>query len=445
MRRSWFAIGMAASLVAATLPYMRDHGSELSDRLSKVAFARGGGGTKQKRPTPLAGLDLARIDVRDEVATAPAADGRIADLTLSPRLQRAANRYLREAALPEGAIVIVEVKTGRILAWSSYSEDSPARDFAAESNVPTASVFKIVTGAGLVEQGLGPTTRVCYRGGKSRIEAEDLIPDERRDKWCATLGEAMGRSLNTVFARMASQHLDHDSLESIAKRLGWGRPIPFDVPIVPSGLDLPKEDDTELARSAAGFFHSTMSPFQGANLAATVANGGEMLRLHIVDRVREPQDRKAKKKSGQGDKDDGDKDGGKVVYEGPKERESLGRVMEERTARAVTAMMEHTVDDGTSFKSFHDHAGRALLPDIRIAGKTGTLAETKKNGRLVTWWVGFAPSDKPEIAVSVLAANRHSWRVKATTIAANMLRVYFSEQKRKGVVDPTLQAPKWSE
>lgn len=437
MRRSWFAIGMATSLVAATLPYVREHGFDFADRLSKVAFARGGAG-KHKAPSPLAGLDLAKIDVSGEVPTAPAADGRVAELTLSPKLQRAANRYLREAALPEGAIVIVEVKTGRVLAWSSYSEDSPARDFAAESNVPTASVFKIVTGSGLVEKGLGPNTKVCYRGGKSRIEADDLIPDERRDKWCATIGQAMGRSLNTVFARMASQHLDHDSLESIAKRLGWGRQIPFDVPVVPSGLDLPKEDDTELARSAAGFFHTTMSPFQGANLATTVANGGEMLRLHIVDRVREGKNDKTGKKL------DKPSDGA-IVYEGPKERESLGRVIEERTARAVTSMMEHTVEDGTSFKSFHDHAGRALLPDIRIAGKTGTLAETKKNGRLVTWWVGFAPSDKPEIAVSVLAANRHSWRVKATTIAANMLRVYFAEQKRKGVVDPTLQAPSWSE
>jgi peptidoglycan glycosyltransferase len=434
MRRSWFAIGMATSLVAATLPYVREHGFDFADHLSKVAFARGAPG-KKKVASPLAGLDLARIDVRDEIATAPAADGRIAELTLDPKLQRAANRYLREAALPEGAIVIVEVKTGRVLAWSSYSEDSPARDFAAEANVPSASVFKIVTGAGLVEKGLGPGTRVCYRGGKSRIEAEDLIPDERRDKWCATIGEAMGRSLNTVFARMASQHLDREALESIAKRLGWGRQIPFDVPIAPSGLDLPKEDDTELARSAAGFFHTTMSPFQGANLAATVANGGDMVRLHVVDRVREGKDPKTGKPL----------ENGAIVYEGPKERESLGRAMEERTARAVTAMMEHTVDGGTSFKSFHDRAGRSLLPDIRVAGKTGTLAETKKNGRLVTWWVGFAPSDKPEIAVSVLAANRHAWRVKATTIAANMLRVYFADQKRKGVVDPTLQGPAWSQ
>src|SRR5690606_30755385 len=122
-----------------------------------------------------------------------------------------------------------------------------------------------------------------------------------------------------------------DELTSIAKRLGWGRTIPFDVPVQPSGLELPAEDDVELARAAAGFFHTTLSPFQGANLATTIANGGEMKRLSIVARVRDGED---------------------VIYEGPKEPEVLGRVVEERTARAVTAMMENTVSGGTSYKSF---------------------------------------------------------------------------------------------
>lgn len=421
MRRPWIAIALAGSLVAATLPYVREHGTEVAGRLSKAAFA---GSTPKRSISPLKGLDLSRIDVSGEVGTAPLPDGKVAELTVSPKLQRAANRYLREGALPEGAVVMTDVKTGRVLAWASYSEDAPARDFAAEANVPSASVFKIVTGAGLSEKGFLPTSRVCYRGGKSRLEAEDLIPDKRRDRWCATLGEAMGRSINTIFARMANQHLDHDELTSIAKRLGYGRQIPFDVPVQPSALELPAEDDVELARAAAGFFHTTLSPFQGANLATTVANGGEMKRLSIVARV---------------------VDGEKVIYEGPTEPEVLGRVIEERTARAVTAMMEHTVSGGTSYKSFHDRAGRSLLPDIRVAGKTGTLAENKKNGRLVTWWVGFAPADAPEVALSVLAANRHAWRVKATTIAAHMLRVYFADQGRKGVVDPTLGGPAWAD
>jgi peptidoglycan glycosyltransferase len=98
--------------------------------------------------------------------------------------------------------------------------------------------------------------------------------------------------------------------------------------------------------------------------------------------------------------------------------------------------MEFTVDGGTSFQAFHDRSGRAYLPNIHVAGKTGTLQENKKNGYLYTWFVGFAPSDSPEVAISVLAANHASWKVKASTVASEMLRVYFADKGRPGVTDP---------
>jgi cell division protein FtsI/penicillin-binding protein 2 len=334
-----------------------------------------------------------------------------------PKYQRAANRLLRDGAVAEGAIVMTDVKTGRVLVWSNYSEEAPLRDLAREAFAPSASVFKIVTGAALVENGLTPATRECYRGGKSRVDDGDFIRDERRDKWCATLSEAMGRSLNVVFARHALDHLEKDEIESIASRLGWGREIPFDVPVEKSRLELPDEPN-ELARTAAGFWHTTMSPFQGANLATTIANDGEMIELHIVDKVRD----------GQGE-----------MYQGPSERRVLGRAIEEKTARAVTTMMESTVEHGTSFQTFHDRAGRSYLPDIPVAGKTGTL---EGKGYLFTWWVGFAPADQPEIAVSVLVANRGDWKVKGTQVASDMLRVYFADKGRKGVVDPTARSAK---
>lgn len=414
--RPWLAAGLAVVLVAVTLPFVREDVKGFELGLAKRAFGQSekpqGTIVRNVSPAPLYKVDLARIDVREEVATAPAYGDRTAELTIVPKYQRAANRFLREGAVAEGAIVMTDVKTGRVLVWANYSEEAPLRDIARESFAPTASVFKIVTGAGLVEKGLTPSTRECYRGGKSRIEDNDLIRDEKRDKWCATLSEAMGRSLNVVFARQANDHLDKDAIESIATRLGWGREIPFDVPIEKSRIELPDEPN-ELARTAAGFWHTTMSPFQGANLATTMANGGEMIQLFVVDKVRD----------GEGD-----------LYTGPTERHVLGRVVEEKTARAVTAMMESTVEGGTSYQTFHDRAGRSYLPDISVAGKTGTL---EGKGYLFTWWVGFAPSDNPEVAVSVLVANRGDWKVKGTQVASDMLRVYFADKGKKGVVDPT--------
>ncbi|NUP09942.1 MAG: penicillin-binding protein [Polyangiaceae bacterium] len=413
--RRWKAAVLAVALVGVTLPFVKDSVPGLDFRLSKVAFGEPEGprGTEMRKvmPPPLHDVDLAKIDVRGDVATAPAHGDRVAELTVSPKLQRAANRLLRDGAVAEGAIVVTDVKTGRVLVWANYSEEAPLRDLARESFAPSASVFKIVTGTALVENGLVPSTRECYRGGKSRIDDGDLIRDERRDKWCATLSEAMGRSLNVVFARLAMDHLEKDEILSAATRLGWEREIPFDVPIEKSRLELPDEPN-ELARTAAGFWHSTLSPFQAANLATTIANGGEMVQLSIVDKV----------KDAEGD-----------IYRGSTERHVLGRVIDEKTARAVTTMMESTVDGGTSYQTFHDRSGRAYFPETKIAGKTGTL---EGKGYLFTWWVGFAPSDAPEVAVSVLVANRGDWRVKATQVASDILRVYFADKGRKGVTDP---------
>lgn len=415
--RRWIVVGIAALLVAVSLPYLRSEAApDLG--LAKLAFGDPGplGTTKRKVvPEALHKIDLAKIDVRGDVATAPAWGERTASLTVIPKYQRAANRLLREGAVAEGAIVMTDIKTGRVLVWSSYSAEAPLRDIASEAFAPAASIFKIVTGAALVENGLTPSTRECYRGGKSRIDDSDLVRDERRDKWCATLSEAMGRSLNVVFARHALEHLEKDELESIATRFGWGREIPFDVPIEKSRFDFPEEPN-EQAKVAAGFWHTTLSPFQGAFMATTIANGGEAKQLYIVDRVK-------------------DRDGD--IYVGPSESHVLGRAIEEKTARAVTQMMEATVEGGTSFTTFHDRAGRGYLKETRVAGKTGTL---EGKGYLFTWWVGFAPSDDPQVALSVLVANRGDWRVKGTQVASDMLRVYFADKGVKGVTDPTAGA-----
>ena len=232
----------------------------------------------------------------------------------------------------------------------------------------------------LVEAGLGPNTKQCYSGGEHSIRAIDLVDDKKRDKWCATIAQAMGRSLNTVFARLAQKNLDRDKITSVANRYGWGQDLPFDVKITPSALSFPT-DELGFARTAAGFWNSTLSPFQGVNIATTVANGGEMVRLYMVNSV---------------------KDEVGEIYKGPSSRQVLRRVMEENVAGQITTMMENTVDNGTSYKSFHDKNGKPFLPDIHVAGKTGTLIK-QSSDQFYTWFVGFAPSRNPEVAFAVLA------------------------------------------
>jgi peptidoglycan glycosyltransferase len=413
--RQWIAIGAAVGLVAVSLPYLRSHDGQIADMLAK-GKARAGTAvvTRQVAPPPLADLDLTKIDDRGDVATAPAHGDRKAELTLSTKYQRAAMGFLRAGHVPEGAVVMTDVKTGKVLVWASVVEDGPARDIAAEAAAPSASVFKIITGTTLVENGVGIGTRQCYSGGEHQLRASDLVDDRRRDKWCATMTQAMGRSLNAVFARLALKNLDRDKISGVAGRYGYNQELPFDVKIAPSTLTFPG-DDLGFARTAAGFWSSTLSPFEAVNIATTIANGGEMVRLYAVQTV---------------------KDEAGEIYRGPSARQVIRRVTEESIAGQLTTMMENTVESGTSYRSFHDRNGKPYLPDIRVAGKTGTLTRPAPDGPFYTWFVGFAPSRKPEVAISVLVANHLKWRVKATNVACDMLRVYFADKGAPGVRDP---------
>ena len=370
---------------------------------------------------PLAGLDLLHIALGDDGATAPAAEHRVAHLTLDPELQRAADRVMDTHHLPEAAVVLVDVASGKLLAYASHMEKGDRRDLCAEATAPSASVFKIVTGAALVEDaGLSPDTRECYSGGEQKLLPSDIEDDPRRDRWCTTLAGAMGHSTNAVFAKLALHDLKRASLEAMATRLGYGEPVPFDVPVQPSTLTLPS-DPLGYARTAAGFWSSTLSPLQAAWLSATVARGGEAPKLSIVSDVEDAHDN--------------------TVYESP-EPSVVRRALQRDTAAALTRMMEVTVTEGTSYKAFHDH-GLSFLPGIAVAGKTGTLTNAQEQ-RYYTWFTGFAPSRPIEgakqVAVAVLVVNGPQWHVKANVIAREMLREYFARNHAPGVSAPTVRA-----
>jgi cell division protein FtsI/penicillin-binding protein 2 len=367
----------------------------------------------------LAGLDLAHVTTDAAGALAPTGAG-TARLTLEPDLQRSAAGILTAHHLPEAALLLMDVATGRLLAYASHVEGGPLRDLCVEATAPSASVFKIVTAAALVEDAhLGPDTRQCYSGGESRINAIDLVEDPQRDRWCTTLAGALGRSINTVFARLASTHLEPPQLEAMARRLGYGAPVPFDAPVQPSAVKMPSET-LEFARTAAGFWNTTLSPLQAVDLSATVARGGDAVRPSIVETVVSPA--------------------GQVLWAAPEEP-AVHHVLARETAEALSAMMAHTVGEGTSWRAFHDPRGKTFLPDIEVAGKTGTLTDGATQ-RYYTWFTGFAPMHPQEgerqVAVTALAVNGPTWQVKANVVAREMLRAYFAAQGARGVSKPSV-------
>lgn len=341
------------------------------------------GGEVIKAPAALDSVDLDKMRLEGDHYVAPLADGRLAKLTLDPKLQKLAEKLLDQSRAPRGAIVVMTPE-GRILALAGRRTDVPegSREgtfdwrLATEVWAPAASIFKLVTASALVKAGVDPDGRVCYHGG-IRSVMESNLADHERDSRCESLSYGVAHSQNAILGKLAYQKLEPSVLEAEAKTLGWIDPI-ANLRGVFGELALPQTKDLAFAKAAAGFTGAKLSVVGGAIVAATFAGKGERPVPHLIASV----------------------DGVDVLAPAPTP------AITEKQARAVARMMVGTCEGGSAAKTFR---GRRT---IRVAGKTGTLTTHKPFYMEHSWFVGFAPYEKPEIVVSVLFGNAMSWHLR---------------------------------
>jgi penicillin-binding protein A len=409
----WATIGAAVGTIAALVPIVRGSGVRGLDAVEPLRRIE----AQEIAPPPgpdLNGFNPLKLEFQAQRVLSPLGGLRNAELTLDPELQRTVLGVMRRYQIPETGAVLMDVKTGELLVYASRVNDGVPFDVNVRAEAPAASVFKLVTGAALIEAGLSADTEQCYRGGRHAISAKELIADTKLDRSCASLAMAMGRSINVVFARLAQRHLTPERLTAMAGSFGFGAPVPFEVPTEAPSIDIPNDNPLEFARAAAGFWHTTLSPLAGASLAQTIANDGVSLKPRLVRAVLAD---------------------GEPEWRADKEPEILRRALSPATAHELGKMMLQTVAAGSGFRAFHDARGQAYLPRINVAGKTGTL--TRKEGdRYYTWFVGFAPADNPEVAVATLVVNTPIWRIKAAELARDVLRAYFAKDGARAVLPP---------
>jgi cell division protein FtsI/penicillin-binding protein 2 len=351
---------------------------------------------------PFTDIDLAKAKPGTGGWVVPRRDGTRAVLTVDGELQSYIQSLFSRYDVPAGGLVAIDPKSGRVLAYVGYEAgkgNSPK--MATDSDPPAASVFKIITASALLDAGVKSSTSVCYGGGMRGLEQADLIDNPSRDRWCATMADALGYSINAVFAKLADRHIDEARMTQYVSAFGFGQRLPFDLPTTPSPVDVPGSR-LERARMAAGFWHSQLSPLHGALLAATIANDGKMPYAALVERIESQT--------------------GETLYEHTPR--TFRQVLPRQTAQLAGEMMTRTVTKGTSKKAFWDPKGRPFLPGIAVAGKTGTLSRYEPH-RTYNWWVGYAPVDDPKIAVAALVVNEPKWRIKASYVAREALRQYL--------------------
>jgi cell division protein FtsI/penicillin-binding protein 2 len=319
-------------------------------------------------------------------------------LTLDPRVQAQLERTLASWTVPWGATVLLDPKTGRVVAMAEHAETDPRlRGGVLQARAPAASIFKIVTAAALLERGVDPQESVCFHGGQHKLAPRLLEDDPRRDGACMTLERAFGFSANVVFAKLADRTLAPDELRAEAERFFFNASIPFEGAIEPSRAQIP-DDRFGMANTAAGFGDVRMSPLHAALLAAVVANGGVLAPPRLVEAVE-----------------------GEMA---PAPHEPV-RIVDEGVAARLGEMMRATVDEGTGRRVFRRPP--PALRGVAVAGKTGSLFD-RAPFRDWSWFVGYAPAEDPQVVVATVIMNGPKWRVRAPWVAREALAAWFADR-----------------
>lgn len=328
-------------------------------------------------------------------------DGSTVTLTIDPDLQEHVERVYARGRVPHGGVVVIEPSSGRVLAMVSYNHSKKRgeqiKGFARVAHAPSASVFKVITAAALMEEAkLSPDQKVCYHGGRSHLSERNIKGDPRRDHRCGDLSDALAWSINSIMAKLAYTKLKREDLQRWARRFAYNETIPFELPVAVSKADI-VADPIERARAAAGFWHTYLSPLHGALIGAAVQNDGVMMRPTLIDSIKNPA--------------------GQTLYEfSPR---VYKKVMRKDTAQALQKMLQRTATVGTARRYFRQ--SKRFPKDIIVGGKTGTLSRKSPSYLGYTWFVGFAQDKKlstRQVAVAGIACNTPKWHIKGTYAAS---------------------------
>jgi peptidoglycan glycosyltransferase len=350
------------------------------------------------------------------------------ELTLSYELQRAAVRALGDR---RGAVAMLDPATGEVLVLAStpvYDASAiadpatsaeafeAARDDPRQPLLPRAtlgryvpgSVFKIVTAmAGLGSGAIEPDT-TFERQAEAGADGIAISGYRIREGHALRRGdlldlyEATEVSSNIWYA-LAGLETGGDALVEYAGRLGFGAPLPFDLPTAVSQVTNARGDepggfvdDVELASAAFGQGETFVTPLQMALVAATVANDGVPMRPRLVSSMSGSR--------------------GTRTF-GP---ERLRRVVSEADARVIRDAMELAVEGeyGRRFTT------GAKVRGIPTAGKSGT-AQLGGEGEPHSWFIGFAPADQPRIAIAVVVEQAGRGGEVAAPLAGEMMTQFF--------------------
>lgn len=344
----------------------------------------------------------------------PAQDGATIVLTLNSAIQNIAERELvnglTEFQAPSGQILIMEPMTGRILALASY----PAPDLNTYSTTKLdqfgnpavslpyepGSVFKVFTLAAGLDSGKITPGIIMNDQGSIVIGGRRFYNSDRTASGDVDLVTAMEKSLNVIAAKIALSTGPRVFYEYLHD-FGFGSLSHVDLAgEIPGTVKNPGDGiwyESDLGTNSFGQGIAT-TPIQMATALSAVANGGNLMRPYIVDRVIYP---------------DGSVD--------PREPRIIRRVLKAETSQTVVDILSRSIGK--------ESTNKANLEGYKIAGKTGTAQIPVPGGYDPKWTIasfgGFFPAEQPQyvILVKIDRPSKSPWGSQvASPIFANVAR-----------------------
>jgi cell division protein FtsI (penicillin-binding protein 3) len=302
--------------------------------------------------------------------------------------ERELDRAVQKFSATSGSIIVMDPKTGEILAMAVWPEFNPNlytgqnpsewRNRAITDPYEPGSTFKIVTAAAALEEKLvSPEERINCEEGSFEIDRQVFHDPEKEG--LLSFSEVIQRSSNIGTIKIGMR-LGPERLYRYAGAFGFGEKTGIDLLGEAAGILRPPQSWSKRSLASISIGQEVaVTPIQLITAVSAIANGGLLLRPYLVSKVTEH-------------------DGTIVRTIAP---EILRRVIHQETAQQLTRILEGVVQKGGTGE-------KAALTGYTVAGKTGTAQKVDPKtkayspNRFVSSFVGFVPAEDPEIAVLVV-------------------------------------------
>jgi cell division protein FtsI/penicillin-binding protein 2 len=338
------------------------------------------------------------------------------EYTFQKELTTYIEKLVKQYRPDHSAIIVIDNATGKILSAVGYDRktDSLDQEIVFKATHPSASLFKIITSAKLLEDpNIQEKTLFSYRGKSTTLYKSQLRENSTRWDRLATLKKAFANSNNAVFGKAAISNLSPKDILDMANQFGFNADLMEEISLPRSKFNLPL-DDYHLAELASGFNTETqITPIHGALLSLVVANDGILVNPKIVLKITDERE-------------------GKEFWTNPMMKK---KVLSPEITAELQDMMEGTIEGGTAKKSFR-RIGDFFKKYLRIGGKTGTITGGIPYGKR-DWFTAYAtPKESGRgkgISICVMNVNINKWYVRSAFMARQIINYYYNS------IDPLIE------